>query len=253
MKNSLRKALLEKRATYGGWMQIGHPGCAEVMARAGMAWICVDMEHGAIDLAQMTDIFRALDACGCVPVVRVPTNDTIWIRRCIDAGAKGVIVPLVNDAAQAEQAVRAAKYPPRGVRGYGYCRANAHGADFNAYIAEANEEIAVILQIEHRDAIANLDSILAVPDVDGLFIGPLDLSGSYGLTGQLSHPTVAGALAQFRAACAQRGMATGYHVVRPTAETVRAAIAEGYSLIALGLDNVLLADATERALAATRS
>lgn len=253
MKNALRQALLERRLTLGGWLQIGHPACAEIHARAGFDWVCVDLEHGAIDLAATADLFRAIDAFACVPVARLPLNDPVWIHRVLDAGARGLIVPMVKTAAEAEAAVREAKYPPRGVRGFGYSRANRHGMDFNAYIGEANDEIAMIMQIEHKDAIANIDAILQVEGVDGVFIGPLDLSGSMGITGQLKHPDMQAALSKYLAACREHGVAAGVHLVQPSKENIREAVQQGYTLIALGLDVTLLADAARTALESARS
>jgi 2-dehydro-3-deoxyglucarate aldolase len=231
-------------------MQIGHPACAEVLARAGFDWVCVDLEHGAIDLETMTNIFRALGAFDCVPVARLPLNDPVWIRRTLDAGARALIIPMVKTATEAEAAVREAKYPPRGVRGFGYSRANMHGMDFESYIASANDEIAMIMQIEHKDAIANLDAILRVDGVDGLFIGPLDLSGSMGVTGQMNHPDMITALDKYRSACRAHQKAAGMHIVRPNKENIQKALAEGYSLIALGLDNVFIEEGARACLKA---
>ena len=250
MKNALRQALLERRVTLGGWLQIGHPVCAEIHARAGFDWVCVDMEHGAIGLETMTNIFRALDAFECVPVARLPLNDPVWIHRSLDAGAKGLIIPMVKSAQEAEAAVRESKHPPRGARGYGYSRANMHGVDFAQYVDEANAETAMIMQIEHKDAIEHVDEILQVDGVDGVFIGPMDLSGSMGITGQLDHPKMVTALEKYRKACETHRVAAGMHVVRPTPENVRAAIDEGYTLLALGVDVVFLDEAASASLKA---
>ncbi len=240
MNNKLRRALLDRSLSLGTWIQIGHPACAEILARAGFDWVCVDLEHGGIDLETMTNLFRTLDGFDCVPVARLPMNDPIWIHRTLDAGARGLIIPMVKTAAEADAAVRHAKYPPRGVRGFGYSRANMHGVDFDEYIATANDEIAMIMQIEHKDAIGNLDAILEVDGVDGLFIGPLDLSGSMGLTGQMTHPDVVAALETYLEACRRHRITAGMHVVRPASDNVRDAIDQGYTLIALGVDTVFL-------------
>ena len=250
MKNKLRQSLLDRKVTLGAWMQIGHPACAEIFARAGFDWVCVDLEHGAIDLETMTDIFRTLAGFDCVPVARLPLNDPVWIHRSLDAGARAIIIPMVKTAQEAEAAVSEAKYPPRGVRGFGYSRANMHGMDFSTYIATANDEIAMIMQIEHKDAIANLDAILDVPGVDGLFIGPLDLSGSMGITGQMEHPDMVAALNKYLAACAAHKSSAGMHIVRPNADNIKQALAKGYSLIALGLDNVFLDESSKACLRA---
>lgn len=250
MNNKLRQALLDRRLSLGAWMQIGHPACAEIFARAGFDWVCVDLEHGAIDLETAANIFRTLDGFDCVPVARLPLNDPVWIHRTLDAGARGLIIPMVKTAVEAEAAIRESKYPPRGVRGYGYSRANMHGMDFTGYITSANDEIAMVMQIEHRDAIANIDAILGVPGVDGVFIGPLDLSGSMGITGQLDHPQMISALDTYRAACRRGQIAAGTHIVRPNEQSIHKAIDEGYTLIALGLDNVFLDQGARAALSA---
>ena len=250
---SFRKDLSEGRVTLGAWIQVGHPAVAEILADAGFDWVCVDLEHGAIGMETMTDIFRTLAAFDCAPVVRVPANDPVWIHRCLDAGAQGLIVPMVNTAAEAEAAVREAKYPPRGRRGYGYARANAYGKRFDAYARRANEEIAVVVQIEHKDAVANLEAILDVEGVDGTFVGPYDLSGSFGVPGRLDHPAVRKALARYRTVCARRGKAMGMHVVRPNEKNVPQAVKEGYTLVALGLDVVFLEEGARAALKGARS
>lgn len=240
MADTLRQRILNHDILLGAWMQIGHPAIAEIFARSGFDWVCVDLEHGAIDLETMTNIFRTLEHTSCTPIARLPANDPVWIHRALDAGARGLIIPMVKTAEEAEAAVREAKYPPRGVRGFGYSRANMHGMDFDTSIARANDDIAMIMQIEHKDAISNLDAILSVPDVDGLFIGPLDLSGSMGITGQMDHPDMISALKHYREACRQHGVSVGMHIVRPDEKSIRRALEEGYTLIALGLDNVFL-------------
>lgn len=248
MKNKLRSALLNRELALGAWMQIGHPACAEILGRAGFDWICVDLEHGAIDLETTADLFRTIDAFDCVPVARLPLNDPIWIHRTLDAGARALIIPMVKTPQEAAAAVREAKYPPMGVRGFGYSRANMHGMDFSSYIATANDEIAMIMQIEHKDAITNIDEIVACPGVDGVFIGPLDLSGSMGITGQLDHPDMVAALARYRDACKKRSLAAGMHIVRPNPQNIQQAIEQGYTLIALGLDNVFLDEGAKASL-----
>lgn len=248
MKNRFLKALLERSVTLGAWMQIGHPAPAEIFGRLGFDWVCVDLEHGAITIETMTNIFRALDAYGSVPVARLPLLDPIWIKRSLDAGARGLIIPAVNNVEMARAAIQEAKYPPLGRRGYGYSRANLHGIDFYDYIREANDEIAVVVQIEHRDGIAAIDSILEVEGVAGAFIGPMDLSGSFGKTGQLDAPEMVDALQEFRHACRKHEKAAGMHIVTPGHENIAAAVRDGYSMIALGLDNVLLASGAQRAL-----
>ncbi len=248
MKNHFREALLARTPTLGAWIQVGHPAVAEVFGRVGFDWIAVDLEHGVIDLETMTNIFRAIEHYDAVPVARLPFNDPIWIKRVLDAGAGGLIIPMVKSRADAEAAMREAKYPPLGQRGYGYSRANTHGLDFERYIGEANREIAIVMQIEHRDGIQDVDGILSVDGVDAAFIGPLDLSGSFGKTGQLDCPEMVEALSTFRAACAKHRIAAGMHLVHPASGNIQQAFDDGYTMIALGVDHALLASSAAAAL-----
>ncbi|MFI4912187.1 MAG: HpcH/HpaI aldolase/citrate lyase family protein [Sedimentisphaeraceae bacterium JB056] len=248
--NKFRNALLNKEVSLGAWMQIGHCAVAEIFARSGFDWVCVDLEHGAIDLEKMTNIFRTIDAFDCTPVARLPYNDPVWIHRSLDAGARGLIIPMVNSAQEAENAIIEAKYPPRGKRGFGYSRANMHGIDFDQYIKTANGDIAMVMQIEHKDAITNLEEISQVEGVDGFFIGPLDLSGSMGITGQLEHPDMIAALDKYKRVCKDSGLSAGMHIVRPDEKNIKSAIDQGYTLIALGLDNVFLDESSRAVLKA---
>jgi 2-keto-3-deoxy-L-rhamnonate aldolase RhmA len=167
-------------------------------------------------------------------------NDPIWIRRVLDAGAMGLIIPMVNSASEIEAAIRSAKYPPRGNRGFGYSRANAYGINFEEYISKADESISIIAQIEHKDGIENIDAILQVQDLDGVFIGPLDLSGSYGKTGQLESAEMKDALNKYLEACKKHSKIAGLHIIRPDEDAVKKAINQGYRLLALGVDGVFL-------------
>ena len=248
----LRQALLEKRVTLGGWLQIAHPAAAEIHGAAGYDWVCVDLEHGVTDLESLANLFRAVEISGATPVARLPLNDPIWIHRTLDAGARGLIIPMVKTATEAQAAIREAKYPPRGTRGYGYSRANAYGERFEPYISSANDAIAMVMQIEHKDAIAHIDDILRVDGVDGVFIGPLDLSGSMRITGQLGPPPMLEAPATYLDACRRHGTSAGTHIVRPNPENIKAAIDSGYTLIALGVDVVFMAEGARTALTAAR-
>jgi len=252
VENKMRKTILKNGISLGTWIQIGHPAVTEILSRMGYDWICVDLEHGAIDLETMIHLFRAIEANDSVPMARLPMNDPIWIRRCLDAGAKGLIIPMINSAEEIESAIRCAKYPPRGTRGYGYSRANDYGMSFDEYIKSANETTAIIAQIEHKEGIENIDAILEVENIDGVFIGPLDLSGSFGKSGQLDCPEMKSALTRYLEACRRHKKCAGTHIVRPDEAAVRKAIEQGYKMIALGLDCVFLESASREALNAAK-
>ena len=235
-----RSALLSRKVTIGSWVQVNNGTSAEILARIGFDWIGIDMEHTDIDNGSLVDVVRAMHGRNVVPIVRVSSNDTITIRRALDMGAQGVLVPLVSTAADARTAVAAAKFPPDGVRGFAFCRANEWGIDFDSYVSVANDEISVVPMIETREGVENIDEILSTDGVDGIFIGPYDLSGSYGIPGQLSHRLVRDACHRVSEACEKHGKSAGIHIIPQTEEAVRNAVQDGFTLICFGMDTVFL-------------
>jgi 2-dehydro-3-deoxyglucarate aldolase/4-hydroxy-2-oxoheptanedioate aldolase len=186
----------------------------------------------------------------CPCVIRVPENRDVWIKKALDTGADGVVIPQVNSAEDARRAVAACLYPPQGVRGAGAARAHGYGMTFGDYVARANRATVVILQIEHADAVRNLGEILAVPGIDALLVGPFDLSGSMGLLGQVTHPEVQAAVASVRERALAAGMPLGLFVLDGAA--ARAAIAQGFTLLALNTDSHWLWSSAQGALADAR-
>ncbi len=241
----LRARLQAGQPTVGGWQQLPCPEAAEIMGRAGYDWVAVDMEHGPIDRHQLPNLFRALEYGGALPFVRVAEASRFNIKAALDAGAKGLILPMIETASQLAEALAFARYPPQGERGVGYCRANNHGGDFDAYLDEAKHTF-IAAQIEHIRAVDNLEEILALPGLDAIMVGPYDLSGSLGVTGQLDHPDMEKAMQRIAALAAQRGIPMGCHVVQPNPEELRARIREGYLFLAYGLDTVFLSAAARR-------
>ena len=248
LNNPVKRSLKKRKKTFGSWMQIGHPVVAEVMSRTGLDWIVIDLEHASIDFESMINIIRAIQLNNCVPFVRLPENSQHYIQQALDAGAMGLIIPMVNSKEDAEKAVAAAKYPPQGKRGFGFCRANAYGIDFQSYVKIANDEIAVVVQIEHKDAIANIHDILKVDGVDGVFIGPYDLSGSMGIVGQLEHHRIKQSITQILKACKKYGKFAGLHVVKPSVVLVKQAIKQGFTFIALSIDTLFIDDGCRKIL-----
>lgn len=244
----MKDKLLHGVPCIGSWCQVGHSANAEIIARAGFEWSALDCEHGEAEEADISGFCRALRQFDCTPLVRVRANDLLSVRRALDLGAEGVIIPLVNCAKDAERAVAAAKYPPDGIRGFAFHRGNNWGVDFDEYVKKANAGIMVIVMIESKEAVDNIDEILAVEGVDGVFIGPYDMSGSYGIAGQTGNSIIRDACRKVACACRQRGKAAGQHIVVPTNESVQTALEQGFSLLALGMDTVFLANGAKQAM-----
>ncbi len=239
-RQPLKARLQSGQPTIGSWITIGSTVVAEVMAQAGFDWLVVDMEHSAITLDIAQELIRVIDLTGAAPLVRVGHNQPNLIKRVMDAGAHGVIVPMVNSRAEAEQAVRSVKYPPMGFRGVGLARAQRYGADFEGYRVWNQEKSVVIVQIEHIDAVTNLKEILSVPGVDGFIVGPYDLSGSLGLPGQFDHPDMGRAMETIQTESREMGAVSGVHVIQPDPEDLQQALDQQYQFIALSLDILFL-------------
>jgi 2-dehydro-3-deoxyglucarate aldolase len=224
----------------GGWLMIGHPAIAEIMAAEGFDWIAVDMEHSATDLQTFSQIALALKGTDCDLLVRLPSCDPVLAKAVLDAGAQGIIVPSVNTPEQAAMAAGMVRFPPRGTRGVSLSRATGYGRNFADYVASHNDEVLVIVMLESIKAVAQIDSILTVPGIDAAFIGPYDLSASMNLPGQLDHPQVQEAQQAILEACARSRVPPGIHVVTVDAEEVSRRIHAGYRFIACGIDTIFI-------------
>ena len=239
-KNQLKQALSQNRLTYGSWVTIGHPSIVEIMAKARFDWLTIDMEHSVITLDIAQKLIQAIELSGIIPLVRVGENNSTIIKRVMDAGAQGVIVPMINSKEDAENAVMAVKYPPKGTRGVGLARAQGYGFSFERYKEWVDKESVVIVQIEHIDGINNLESILKVDGVDGSIIGPYDLSGSLGHPGEFERPDVKSAILKYENICKKMKRPMGFHVVQPDFKKVLEYKNKGYSFLAVGLDSLYL-------------
>lgn len=237
---NLKQQLNNNVFTIGSWITIGHPVIAEIMCHSGFEWLTIDMEHSAITLAQAQDLIRVVELCDIVPLVRTGENNPTYIKRVMDAGAHGVIVPMVNSRAEAEAAVNAVKYPPFGRRGVGLARAQKYGFGFETYKKWVEEESVVIVQIEHIKAIENLEAILSTPGVDGTFVGPYDLSGSLGFPGEFDRPEVLQALQYYEDTCRSMQKPMGFHIVQPDPIMTMNYKKKGYSFMAVGVDMLYL-------------
>lgn len=240
----IRKKLQQGGHSVGSWMQIPHASIAEIMGQAGYDWIAVDMEHGSVSAHQLPDLFRAIELGGTLPLARVAQGHVKDCKQALDAGAAGIIVPMIESARQLADVASACRWPPAGTRGVGFSRANLFGKHFADYREEAQTPLLVAM-IEHVGAVDGLHEILQVPGLDALLIGPYDLSASIGLTGDFDHPDFKALMQRIRQAAAEVRIPVGIHVVAPSHNELRQRLADGYRFLAYSLDAVMLRDAAE--------
>ncbi|GIV34005.1 MAG: 2,4-dihydroxyhept-2-ene-1,7-dioic acid aldolase [Chitinophagales bacterium] len=250
---NLKHTLKQNKLTIGSWITIGHPSVAEILCSAGFDWLTIDLEHSPIDLETAQTLIALIQGKGLKALVRVGKNEEVIIKRVMDAGADGVIVPMINSRQDAEQAVSFTKYPPAGKRGVGLARAQRYGTGFDAYKRWLEEEAIVIAQIEHVQAVDNIEEIIAVPGIDGTIIGPYDLSGSLGIAGQLDHPLLQEKVKAVEAACKKQNFPLGYHVIQSDHKKMLEKIREGYTFLAFSLDFFFLGDKAREEMRMIRS
>ena len=242
-----RDKLVGGETLLGTMITLPSPEMVEIMVDVGFDWLFIDCEHGAFDASTAQSLLQAAGN-RCPGVIRVPNSDDVWIKKALDIGASGIIVPQVNSAAQARAVVSSCKYPPTGSRGVGIGRAHGYGARFNEYVADANNQVAVIVQAEHIDAVNRIEEIATVPGIDAVLIGPYDLSASLGKIGQLDDPELIAAIEKVRICCSDAGIQLGFFGIN--AEAVKPYIAQGYTLIAVGVDVLFASSAAMSTLAA---
>ncbi len=227
------------KASIGTWLQIPSSDVAEIMGRAGYDWVAVDLEHGSFTRRDLPDIFRAIELGGTVPFARMADLTRTSIKGALDSGAKGLIFPMIESRDQLDVAIDHALYPPAGTRGIGFCRANLFGKEFDQGIIEKSDTFFCAM-IEDIRAVDKLNEILSHPKLDAIMVGPYDLSGSMGLTGQFEHPDFIAVLDTIAHKAEKHEVPMGLHVVQPDPEQLVAKIAAGYRFIAYSIDTVFL-------------
>lgn len=237
---NLRKKLKKNELTIGSWITLSDPAIAEIMAKAGFDWLTIDMEHSGLSFDHAQQHIRVIDLCGVTPLVRVRQNDPDMIKWFMDAGAHGVLVPLVKSKKDAERAVNAVKYPPLGTRGVGLTRAQKYSLDFESYRKWNQDNSIVIVQLEHINAVENLEEIMSVEGVDGYIIGIYDLSGSLGCPGDFQHPRFIEVMQEIEKKTKRNNYLGGQHVVDPDPDLAQKKIKEGLKFIGFGVDFLFL-------------
>ena len=234
--STLKQRLAKGDLLLGTIVSMATPEIPEILSQAGFDWLFIDGEHAPLNAANIQLLIQTAGNTPCL--VRIPSIDEIAIKKALDAGAAGIIVPQVNTAEQAERAVSYSKYPPVGQRGVGISRAHGYGFAFQEYLQRANNEIVVVVQAEHTEAVDNIDAIAAVPGIDAVFVGPYDLSASLGKMGQVEDAVVIAAVDQISQACSAADIPLG--VFGTSSEAVRPYVERGYTLIAASTDTLLL-------------
>lgn len=249
-ENGFRRRVCAGEVLVGTIIGLNSPQAAEILSDTGFDWLFIDAEHGAHDPLAVESLIQATgDRTPCL--VRIPVHEETWVEKMLDVGASGIIAPQVNTVAQAKEVVSYAKYPPQGERGVGVARAQRYGTAFESYVAQANDSLLTVIQIEHKDAVANVRELAAVEGVDVLFIGPYDLSTSMGIPGQVQDPAVQEAIAEVLAVCREAGKVPGIFGMKPDA--VSRYVEMGFTLVGIGVDALFLSQAASQALKEVRS
>ena len=226
----------KKNVSIGSWITLGHTSIAEIMCNAGFDWLAIDLEHSSITLSQAEEMIRVINLCNVKPFVRLTSNNPDQIKRVLDAGAEGIIVPMVNSYNDAIKAVDSSYYPPIGKRSVGLARAQKYGIGLNDYIKWKRKNFTLIVQIEHVDAIGNLEEIFSIEKIDGYLIGPYDLSASLGIPGDFKNKIFKSTVKKIVKIASKFKLKRGIHVVEPDKRIFKEKIKEGFDMIAYSLD-----------------
>jgi len=245
--NTVRQKLRAGQPSIGCQMGLGSPNVAELLAHAGYEWLIIETEHNGLDSAEIEHILMAMGGTDTIPIVRIPSSNPVYIQRALDIGALGVFVPMVKTAAEAAAIVSATRFPPHGTRSWGPLRASHYTVDDADYLARANDNMLVALILETKEAVENLEAIAAVPGVDALYIGPMDLCLSLGVDPlQMPHPETDAVIERALAVGREGGVAIGMGARTP--EQLRQNIERGFTMVGYGADYAMLLNAARAGL-----
>ena len=239
----LKKKLTKNELTIGSWVMIGNSTSVEVMASAGFDWLAIDLEHTSIDLENVKNLIQIIQSKNIKALVRVSKNEEVIIKKVLDMGADGIIVPMICSKDDAIQAINYSKYPPFGKRGVGLTRASGYGLQFEEYKEWVKKELVVIAQIEHINAVNNIDEIIEVDGIDGVMIGPYDLSASLGCPGNFEEKKVKEAIQKVIDSCKSKNFPSGFHIVDTNTKSIQMRIDQGCTFLAYGIDYMFMRDA----------
>ena len=226
----------------GTWQQIGSSEISEILSTTYLDWIAVDMEHGSISNNLLPDLFRAIELHGSIPLARIQDKSLKAIKDVLEAGASGVIIPMIENKFELESLIDICKYPPAGKRGVGFCRSNQYGVNFDKYFVEAQSPI-VVAMIENKKGLENINSIISCKGLDALMIGPYDLSASLDCCGDFNNERFLEAINKIQMTAQSNNIPTGIHIIKPEFSQIKHEIDRGHLFIAYSLDSVILSDA----------
>tara|TARA_B100001123_G_C15216313_1_gene989381 strand:- start:561 stop:1322 length:762 start_codon:yes stop_codon:yes gene_type:complete len=235
----IRKKLSSGVVSLGTWQQIPHSSISELLSNSGYDWVAVDLEHGSIGIEKLPDLFRSIELGGALPLARVLESNAKNCKQSLDAGAGGIILPMIENGKQLEDIMNNCFWPPRGNRGVGFSRANLFGKKFDSYIKEAQSPL-IVAQIEHIRAIENLDDILQVEGLDAIITGPYDLSASMGITAEFENKEFIKVMKLIISKCKEYKIPCGEHIVEPNPDKLNMRIKQGYRFIAYSTDAIFL-------------
>ncbi len=242
---SLKKRLRQDEPLIGSLVTMPSPDVAEIMACVGFDYLWIETEHAPTGFVHAQALIQAVGG-RCPTLLRIPDKEEVWVKKALDIGCDGIVVPQIRSMEEAQQIVAWSLYPPEGRRSVGVSRAHGYGMAFQDYVDRANDELVIVLQAEHGDAVGNIASIVEVNGIDAVLIGPFDLSGSLGVLGETDHPRVLEAIATVRRHCQAAGMPLG--IFAPDVPMARSYIEQGFALIALGMDTFFLWRSAQDAL-----
>lgn len=240
----------ENKLKLGVWVTIADPTIIEVLSQTGLDWICIDIEHTAISINQLKTLVATIQANSLEAFVRIGSHDKVEIKRVLDIGPDGIIVPNVRNNLELLAIIDAAYYPPLGSRGVGLYRAQNYGINdgFEKYREAHPKNLKLVIQVEHFEAIDNLAEMISNKQVYATLIGPFDLSGSLGLPGKFNDKSVQNCLEKYEHIVRDSSVKLGYHIIRPNKSNISEKVSKGYDFIALGLDTLLLAESLKQVL-----
>ena len=239
---------INKKIKIGSWITSFNPSAVHLMSSLGFKWLCIDMEHSTITFDQMAVLISTIENNESTPFVRVGSNDKLHIKKALDAGAKGIIVPMVNTVEDAKNAIESTYYYPKGGRGVGLTRASNFGYNFKKYIKNESKKIQLILQIESIEAINNLEKILDLKNISGTLLGPYDLTSSLGVIGKLENPLVKNAIKKYEKISNKKKVPMGIHIAQPNFNKIKIAYKKKYKFVAAGTDMIFLGNSCKQFL-----